>query len=51
MMRELFDERERPLFGQADPLALGTLPTEAAFEDLGRRFAAEELDPGRRSAS
>jgi hypothetical protein len=46
MMRELFDERERPLFGQADPLALGTLPTDAAFEDLAGRFAAEGLDPG-----
>ena len=26
MMRELFDARERPLFGQADPLALGPAP-------------------------
>src|SRR5918994_546533 len=26
MMRELFDKRERPLFGQADPLSLGPLP-------------------------
>ena len=28
MMRELFDTRERPLFGQADPLALGPLPLD-----------------------
>jgi hypothetical protein len=46
MMRELFDRRERPLFGQADPLALGPLPDEEAIEELARRFAAEGLDPG-----
>ena len=46
MMRELFDHRERPLFGQADPLALGPLPLEEALDELGRRFADEGLDPG-----
>ncbi len=46
MMRELFDARERPLFGQADPLALGPLPAEEAARDLSGRFAAEGLDPG-----
>jgi hypothetical protein len=46
MMRELFDKRERPLFGQADPLALGPLPLDDVLADLGERFAAEELDPG-----
>jgi hypothetical protein len=46
MMRELFDVRERPLFGQADPLALGPLPAEEALRDLADRFAAEGLDPG-----
>src|SRR5918999_5923248 len=46
MMRELFDTRERPLFGQADPLALGPLPLDEALGDLAGRFAAEELDPG-----
>jgi hypothetical protein len=45
MMRELFDRRERPLFGQADPLALGPLPLEAALADLSHRFADEGLDP------
>jgi len=46
MMRELFDLRERPLFGQADPLALGPLPLEEVVDELGRRFAEEELHPG-----
>ena len=46
MMRELFDSRERPLFGQADPLALEPLPVEEALSELADRFAAEDLDPG-----
>ena len=46
MMRELFEGRERPLFGQADPLTLGPLPLEPTLGDLQRRFEAERLDPG-----
>ena len=46
MMRELFEGRERPLFGQADPLTLGPLPLAPALEDLLARFEAEQLDPG-----
>jgi uncharacterized protein len=46
MMRELFDKRERPLFGQADPLALGPLPLDQVLDDLAGRFAGEGLDPG-----
>src|SRR5215207_9501908 len=46
MMRELFDRRERPLFGQADPLALGPLPLDDVLADLVDRFAREGLDPG-----
>jgi hypothetical protein len=46
MMRELFDARERPLFGQADPLALGRLPLEDTLDDLTERFRSEQLDPG-----
>ena len=46
MMRELFDTRERPLFGQADPLALGPLPIDETMGDLAERFAGEGLDPG-----
>jgi hypothetical protein len=46
MMRELFDRRERPLFGQADPLALGPLPDEDVLDELAGRFASEGLRPG-----
>ena len=46
MMRGLFDARERPLFGQADPLALERLPLEDVLADLAGRFEAEALDPG-----
>src|SRR3954465_5886623 len=46
MMRELFDVRERPLFGQADPIALGRLPLEEVLADLTARFRSGELDPG-----
>lgn len=46
MMRELFDSRERPLFGQALPLELGALPVEEVLADLGRRFVDEGQDPG-----
>jgi len=45
-MRELFDARERPLFGQADPLSLGPLPLDELLVDLGGRFADEGLDAG-----
>ena len=51
MMRELFDTRERPLFGQADPLALGPLPPEETHADLAARYPDEGLDPGERSPS
>src|SRR3954452_4253241 len=46
MMRGLFDARERPLFGQADPLALERLPLEDVLADLAARFEIEGLDPG-----
>jgi uncharacterized protein len=46
MMRELFDTRERPLFGQADPLTLDPLPIDETLTDLSARFAGEGLDPG-----
>ena len=46
MMREIFDTRERPLFGQAMPLTLGPLPADAVTAELASRFADEQLDPG-----
>ena len=46
MMRRLFDTRERPLFGQADPLTIGPLPPDETLADLAARFAGEGLEPG-----
>jgi hypothetical protein len=46
LMRELFEKRERPFFGQAQPLALEPLPVTDAFEGLAARFHVEGLDPG-----
>jgi hypothetical protein len=46
MMHALFDKRERPFFGQADPLDLGPLPFDEAIEDLSKRYEAEDQDPG-----
>jgi len=46
MMRELFDARERPLFGQAMPLILGPLPGDVVTVELAARFGREQLDPG-----
>jgi hypothetical protein len=46
MMRELFEARERPLFGQADPLDLGPLPQPETLDDLAGRFRGERLSPG-----
>lgn len=51
MMRELFEARERPFFGQADPLSLGPLPVDDALLELSDRFETEGLDGGRRSVS
>ena len=41
LMRALFSDRERPLFGQARPLALPPLPAEDAVADI-LRLAADE---------
>lgn len=46
LMRALFDRRERPLYGQADPLELGTLALDDLAEALAGRFEGEGLDPG-----
>jgi uncharacterized protein len=46
MMRELFEARERPFFGQADPLMLGPLPMAEALAELSDRFEAERLEGG-----
>ncbi|WP_320673210.1 AAA family ATPase [Patulibacter defluvii] len=44
LMRALFDDRERPLFGQARPLELGPLPLDEALADGDRLM--EEIGYG-----
>jgi hypothetical protein len=46
LMRALFGDRERPLFGQARPLTLPVLPSTEAAEDVERLLAAEGLRAG-----
>jgi hypothetical protein len=46
LMRRLFTDRERPLYGQAEPLELGPLPLDDVLVELAERFAALEEDPG-----
>lgn len=46
MMRRLFTDRERPLYGQAEPLELAPLPLDEVLLDLTDRFAALDQDPG-----
>lgn len=46
MMRRIFDDRERPLYGQALPLALDPLPVDAALAELAGRFSALGLEGG-----
>ena len=47
LMRALFGDRERPLFGQARPLELRPLPADAAVTDIARLAAGDGvgLDP------
>ncbi|MGI8434805.1 MAG: hypothetical protein ACR2LE_08745 [Nocardioidaceae bacterium] len=46
LMRRLFTDRERPLYGQAEPLELAPLPIDEVLVELGQRFADLEEDPG-----
>jgi uncharacterized protein len=39
LMNQLFGERERPLFGQAAPVSLGALPSDALGAHIDQRFA------------
>ncbi len=45
-MRRLFTDRERPLYGQAEPLELLPLPVEDVLVELADRFAELGEDPG-----
>ncbi len=46
LMRRLFSERERPLYGQAEPLDLGPLPSDEVRVELAERFADLDEEPG-----
>ncbi len=46
LMRRLFTDRERPLYGQAEPLELAPLPIDEVLEELAERFLALGEDPG-----
>jgi uncharacterized protein len=46
LMRALFAERERPLYGQARPLDVPPLPTAEAANDIEALLRADGLDPG-----
>ncbi len=46
LMRKLFTDRERPLYGQAEPLELGPLPLDEVLIELSERFAGLGIDPG-----
>lgn len=45
LMRRLFSDRERPLYGQAEPLELGPLPFDEVLVELSDRFAELGEDP------
>jgi hypothetical protein len=45
MMRRLFNDRERPLYGQAEPLELGPLPLDEVMVELAERFDELGEDP------
>ena len=46
LMRRLFTDRERPLYGQAEPLELTPLPIDEVLIELRERFTALDEDPG-----
>jgi hypothetical protein len=46
MMHRLFSDRERPLYGQAEPLELGPLPVDEVMVELAERFEDLGEDPG-----
>ena len=46
LMRRLFTDRERPLYGQAEPLEVGPLPLDEVLVELQERFAELSEYPG-----
>jgi hypothetical protein len=51
MMARMFERHEAPFFGQAEPLTLSPLPIEPTIDEVGRRFAELDLDPGQAAAA
>jgi hypothetical protein len=45
LMGKLFSDRERPLYGQAEPLELGPLPADEVLVELAERFDELGEDP------
>lgn len=46
LMRRLFTDRERPLYGQAEPLELSPLPIDDVLVELAERFTSLGEEPG-----
>jgi hypothetical protein len=46
VLRMIFSDRARPLFGQAERIALGPLPAPVAADFVAERFDATHRDPG-----
>lgn len=46
LLRAVFADRARPLYGQAEQLALGPLPPDIAADLVADRFSATGRDPG-----
>ncbi|MCU1352412.1 MAG: hypothetical protein JWM05_1621 [Acidimicrobiales bacterium] len=46
LLASIFADRARPLFGQAEQVELGPLPSGPAADFVAERFAATDRDPG-----
>lgn len=46
LLAAIFSDRARPLFGQAEQIALGPLPADVASEMVAGKFAETDRDPG-----
>ena len=51
MLARMFEHHEAPFFGQAEPLTLAPLPIESTIDEVERRFAELDLDPGDAAAA
>lgn len=46
LLTAIFSDRARPLFGQAEQIALGPLPSDVAADMVASKFAETDRDPG-----